>query len=99
MSDSTPGDLIPLSEAAKRGPRPARGARRHRSTILRWILSGKLRGWRVKQFWFVSESELRDLLRPVPADVPLVVEARDRIEAEERERRADEALRAAGVRR
>jgi len=100
MSDeTTPNDLIPLSEACRRGPRPARGKKRHRSTLLRWILSGKLRGWKVKQHWYVSEAEVREFLRPVQADVPLIVEARDRIEAQQRERQADEVLRAAGIRR
>lgn len=97
--NDTPQDLIPLSQATKLPPRPARGRRRHRSTLLRWINEGKIRGWKVKQHWYVSEREVRELLRPVQADVPLIVEARERLDAEERERRTDEALRAAGVRR
>lgn len=99
MSDGTPQDLIPLSEAAKRGPRPARGKRRHRSTVLRWILGGKLRGWKVMGAWFVSASELEELLRPEPAPVQLRDGVRDRLEAAARERQADEVLRAAGIRR
>jgi hypothetical protein len=85
MSEQTPPDLIPLSEACKRGPRPARGRRRHRSTVLVW--------------WYVSASELDALLRPAPVDVPLGTEARDRLEAAERAAYTDRVLREAGVRR
>jgi hypothetical protein len=99
MSEQTPPDLIPLSEACKRGPRPARGRRRHRSTVLRWILDGKIRGWRVAGWWYVSASELDALLRPAPVDVPLGTEARDRLEAAERAAYTDRVLREAGVRR
>jgi hypothetical protein len=94
-----PSDLIPLSEACKRGPRPARGKRRHRSTVLRWILGGKIRGWRVLGNWFVSAGELEALLRPEPATIPLAGVVQQRIEQTERERQTDEVLRAAGVRR
>jgi len=94
MSDIPP-DLIPLGEACQRGPRPARGARRHRSTVLRWILSGQLRGWKVRRHWYVSSRELEALLRPEPAAVELVPKARARLEAAH----TDEVLRREGVRR
>jgi hypothetical protein len=93
-----PDDLIPLCEACKRGPRPARGKRRHRSTVLRWVLAGQLRGWRVRGNWFVSEAELADFLRPREVEVPATQEAEARREAAERARRTDEVLRAHGLR-
>jgi hypothetical protein len=99
MSEQTPHDLIPLSEACKRGPLPARGKRRHRSTVLRWVLDGKLRGWRVAGWWYVSASELDALLRPAPVNVPLTDGAAARLEAAERAAHTDRVLREAGVRR
>ena len=68
-----PGDLIGLG-AARVGPAPAKGQRR-KSTLLRWIMCGRLRGWRSNGRWLVSRSELEEFLRPLPVQVPLRPEA------------------------
>jgi excisionase family DNA binding protein len=97
--DTTPQDLIPLSEACKLGPRPARGTRRHRSTVLRWVLAGRLRGWRSGGNWYVSKAELQALLRPECVQPAACEEVRARLEAEARAAETDRVLRAHGVRR
>jgi hypothetical protein len=96
MAERVPGDLIPLSQVTRIGPPPSRG-KRQRSTVLRWIRTGKIEGWRVLGRWYVSEAELRELLRPEPAGVPLVEGARLRGLAADRKRETGETLRRFGV--
>lgn len=57
-------------------------------TVLRWILAGKVRAWRVAGRYRVSEADARAMLRPVLAEA----EPRERT-ASEREA-ASEAARA-----
>jgi excisionase family DNA binding protein len=97
--DAIPQDLIPLSEACKLGPRPARGARRHRSTVLRWVLAGRLRGWKSGGNWYVSKAELQALLRPECVQSAVCDEVQARLEAEARAAETDRVLRAHGIRR
>ena len=92
-----PDDLIPLAQATLLGPPPPRGGTRQRCTLLRWIQSGKLRGWRVAGYWYVSRSELLAFLEPVEA--PAGAEAQQLAESVRRARETDEVLRRHGVRR
>lgn len=95
MND-TPNDLISTREATTLLPSKRPGRKVHISTILRWVLSGKLRGWRVGGSWFVSRSELLSQVRLVQPrrDDQTAAEA----EARERAARTDRVLREKGVR-
>ena len=65
-----PDDLIGTGQACLVRPLPARGQRR-RSTVLRWILTGRLRGWRSGGCWLVSRAEVEASFKPVLATIPL----------------------------
>lgn len=54
----TPTDLITLTQATRIMPR-RKGKRIATAVLLRWIRSGRLRGWRVAGRWMVSEAEVR----------------------------------------
>jgi excisionase family DNA binding protein len=62
--DAVPNDLISTQEAAAL-VRPPRGKATHVSTIIRWIVDGRLRGWRQGRWWMVSRAELLEVTRPV----------------------------------
>lgn len=68
-ADDQPRDLISTREAAGLVPSP-RGSRTHLSTVLRWVLTGKVRGWRRGKWWFVSKAEVLALLVPVDPAAP-----------------------------
>lgn len=84
-----PDDLITTSKAGQL-------LRTHSSTVVRWVLSGKLRGWRIQGRYRVSESDVRAMMRPVRADVP--ERARTRGEMEAASEAAIERMRQRGVR-
>lgn len=68
-----PDDPITLAAAAALLPSRKSGGRIHPSTVLRWVASGKVDGWKVGGVWFVSRAEVlgqvrgqRRALRPGP---------------------------------
>jgi excisionase family DNA binding protein len=74
----TPGDLVTTSRAATI-------LKVSVHTVLRWILAGRLRAWKVAGRYRVSEADARAMLRPVL------------VAAEPRERTAGERKAAAGA--
>lgn len=60
---NAPTDLIPAARAAR-----ILGC--HLATVHRWVLSGRLPGWRRLGRWLVSEADARALLVPVDAEAP-----------------------------
>ncbi len=94
-----PSDLIPLHQAAEI-------IRTCRQTVLRWVLNGRLTGYRVGHRWRVSRADLQQVVQ-----VHTVSDANDRKIREEaarpatkkeladRERETDEYLRRVGIRR
>ena len=62
-----PTDLIPLSAAADLLPRPRPGIKTHVRTVLRWIMDGKLQGWRLAGRWYVSRADLVAMATPFHA--------------------------------
>ncbi len=63
---TVPRDLISVKEACGLAPAP-KGNRTGRSVLLRWILKGRLRAWRLegrpRSLLFVSRAEALGLLR------------------------------------
>jgi hypothetical protein len=57
-----PDDLIPSAEAAQLLPSRKPGRCVHTSTVVRWVLAGKVRGWWISGGWFVSRAELLGLI-------------------------------------
>lgn len=59
-------DWIPVGEAARLVPSPRSGKRTAIATIVRWILTGKLTGWKRGRWWFVRRSEVLCVGMPSP---------------------------------
>jgi hypothetical protein len=95
MSAQTPDDLIGLSEACRLIPSRKPGRRLHVATLYRWVLSGRVRGWRIGRGLFVSRADMLRLARPVDvAEDPAAGELRS---AAERAKWAEAVLRRHGV--
>jgi hypothetical protein len=92
--DTAPDDLIPLSEARLLIP-SRKGGRVAIQTLYRWILKGKLRGWRIGAYWFASRTEV--LALPERVSVQLAPQAAARLEERERAARTDAILAAHGL--
>lgn len=87
---STPADLITPRRAA-------RIVGVHISAIYRYVLKGKLRGWRrAGSRYLVSEAEVRALIQPVVVEVE--EEIRTRAEEKDAAQASLERLRRAGYR-
>lgn len=56
-----PTEWISTTEAARLMPSPRR-KKTHPSTIVRWVLSGRLEGRRRGQWWFVRRADVLALL-------------------------------------
>lgn len=65
-----PADLIGLCEAAGLLPCRKPGRRAHASTVYRWVAEGKLRGWRLGRYWYVSRADVLALVTPATTVVP-----------------------------
>ena len=63
MQSERPQDLITSSKAAS-----ILGVHPH--TVVRWVVAGRLRGWKVGGRYRVSESDVRAMTQPVRLDVP-----------------------------
>ncbi len=73
MDTTYDSDWITLAQAAALVPSPRRGKKTHVSTLLRWILQGKLAGYRRGRWWMIRRQELLDLIEPtevVPCRLP-----------------------------
>jgi excisionase family DNA binding protein len=94
--EGLPTDLIGTREAAGLVPgcRPGRGT--HVSTVVRWVLGRRLRGWRNGRHWLVSRAEVLALVRGVQLqlDGAQAAELAGRAQAAE----TDRVLKAHGVR-
>jgi excisionase family DNA binding protein len=63
-TEELPDDLLTVKEAAKL-LKPARGRRVHVSSVLRWVLQGRLQGYRRGHYWFVRRADVLALTQPV----------------------------------
>lgn len=97
-TNELPKDLIPATVAARLVPSP-RGGHTHPSTIIRWILSGRIAGWRRGPWWFVSQAEVLEQLQPVAQRQPRPQPrpAAERRAQEKRERWTRETLARFGI--
>lgn len=59
-----PSDLLCLRDAAKLLPSSRAGKRVHASTLYRWIIEKRIRGFRLGRYWYVSRQEVLSLFRP-----------------------------------
>lgn len=84
-----PPDLINTSQAARLVPNP-RGRASHVSKIIRWILQGRIRGWRNGRWWLVSRAEVLSQIKPVQTvamqQAELDKDAKERAEWVQREK-------------
>lgn len=86
-----PDDLLTMKEAS----RICNNC--HVNTIRRWILSGKIQGYRIgSRKMLVSKRDLLAIIRPItPTPMPTVLNGK---EHRAREKWVDEVLKASGVR-
>lgn len=87
----TPDDLIPTAEAVKLVPSSRPGKRLALTTMHRWIERGRLRGWRIGRYIFVSRAEFKNVAKPI-----LPINARYSNEPTLKEQRKREAKNRAG---
>jgi len=71
-----PTDLLSLTEAARLLPCSKPGRKVHVSSLVRWIQSGKLPGWKIAGRMFVSRSDVLNFARPIPVRPVIVAERR-----------------------
>lgn len=92
-TDDIPGDIISIREACSLLPSSRPGRSLNIATMTRWILKGRLRGWRQGRFWFVARSDVVALLQ---AHVPNE-SATDQLTAMETQRRREDTARQSGL--
>jgi excisionase family DNA binding protein len=67
-----PTDLMCLKDAAKLIPSPHGGNRGvHVNTVKRWILTGRLRHWRIGAYILVSRADVLAVPKQAPAPKPV----------------------------
>lgn len=66
--NAEPDEYIPCSEAA-RLIRSPRGRKTHTNTIVRFVLSGKVRGRKEGRFWWVHRGDVLAMRQPRPVVV------------------------------
>lgn len=62
-SEYVPDDLVSTSRAAQL-------LKVNPCTVARWVIAGRLKGWRVAGRYRVSEGDVRAMMRPVQSDIP-----------------------------
>lgn len=74
-SEYVPDDLVSTSRAAQL-------LKVNPCTVARWVIAGRLRGWRIQGRFRVSESDIRAQIRQVRADAPPRERTREEMAAE-----------------
>ena len=96
-SDELPEDAVTLNAAAALLPGSRPGRRLSLKSMYRWVMEGRLRGWRVGRTLLVSKGDVLALARPCRA--PVDVEELARVARSRQDQETDRILREAKIRR